>query len=267
MLSTQSQLLNHTAHWRAALLVAVATLPLILTIPAANAGQYVLEKGKGVEVCEAYQKNLNSFGEPMVCERQLDPQLPDFKKPEWTKPNDDQARSLEFDMAKYTSRVLGKPEPKSEAEIGVRTEKDIGWPAKRRLARVDVDNDGKPDIVLRQENGTCPETRAFSVNIAVLTEDVKRYDLEKSQFINAEYSALVGQLKNDPKPWEQRTAGLSKTDFRGYALYDVFQYRGTTYFDLWETGKDFPDPASARLHVFLHKNGKTQEVCTYRFEP
>jgi hypothetical protein len=53
------------------------------------AGEYMLEKGKGVEVCEAYSKNLNSFNlhsqYVMACERKINPIFADFKKPEWEK--------------------------------------------------------------------------------------------------------------------------------------------------------------------------------------
>src|SRR5207244_2656660 len=49
------------------------------------AGDYKMVLGKGIEVCEAYLKNLNSFPKapPMVCERPLNPELKDFQKPEW----------------------------------------------------------------------------------------------------------------------------------------------------------------------------------------
>lgn len=237
----------------------------ILLPASAIAGTYELIKGQGVEVCEAYLINLNAFGYPMVCERRVDEKLSDFKKPEWTKPEADQVRALEFDMAKLVSRVLNRPEPKSEAEIQVRTEDDPGWPAKRRIARIDIDNDGAPETILKQEDGSCPNTRAFSVNIAVLTEDGKHYDLERSKYISADFSKRAAKLTKNAEPEKYRTAGFARRDFWGYTLYDTFLYRGDAYVDFWEMGKDFPDPKSARLHVFLHKNGKTQEICTYRF--
>ena len=67
----------------------------------AHAGHYDLIKSKGMEVCEAYGKNLNSrftyalTGStvtitadkpsrlPFRCDRPLNPEFKDFSKPEW----------------------------------------------------------------------------------------------------------------------------------------------------------------------------------------
>lgn len=260
------QLVKPALFFSSCALVGLFTAPLLLAINTAYAGKYELVKGAGVEVCEAYAKNLNSFGNPMVCERQIDPKMPYFRKPEWTKLSAHQIRALEFHMATLVSRVLNRPEPKSMAEIKVRAEDDAGWPAKRRVARVDIDNDGTPDIVLKQEDGTCPETRGFSVTISVLTKDEKHYDLGRSKYIDVEFGRLVAQLEKDPAPGRRRTAGLARNDIQGGSLYDIFVYKNLSYFDLWEIGKDFPDPKSTRLHVFQHKNGTTEEICTYRFQ-
>jgi len=68
----------------------VSIVAFIFLLPAyVLAGEYVLVKGEGTEVCEAYKKNLNSFDlhneYVMACERKLSPQFTDFKKPEWRK--------------------------------------------------------------------------------------------------------------------------------------------------------------------------------------
>ncbi len=57
----------------------------LLMADLATAGEYVLVLGKGIEVCEAYLKNLNSFPDdpPMVCERKVNPKFPEFSKPVW----------------------------------------------------------------------------------------------------------------------------------------------------------------------------------------
>src|SRR6266571_2787452 len=203
-------------------LIALIAGAVSLAAPSAFAGGYELTKGQGEEVCEAYLRNLNSVDDPpqvMICERQLNPKMPEFKKPAWSKPSVDQFRALEFDMAKLASRVIGQPEPVNEASIELRSEDDLGWPARRRVARIDIDTD---------------------------------------------QSALLGQLNKEPNPSGRRTAGLSKRDFRGYSLYDIFLYKNTAYFDLWEMGRNYPDRTSARLHVFLRKHNETREVCTYR---
>ncbi len=57
----------------------------LLIADVATAGDYVLMLGKGIEVCEAYLKNLNSFPDdpPMVCERKVNPKFSEFSKPIW----------------------------------------------------------------------------------------------------------------------------------------------------------------------------------------
>lgn len=242
-----------------------------LTANLSLAGRYELIKGKGVEVCEAYAKNLNSFNphEPMICGREINPEMKDFKKPNWVEPDLAQARALEFDMAKLTSRVLNRPEPKDESQIKVFTAEDSGWPAWRWVATVDIDNDGVPDKVLKKQQGDCPMQRAFGMDIAVLTQDSKHYDLEKSKYIDMDYARLAAKLKKDTKPESWRTAVFGRNDskFHGGPLYDIFLYKNTTYFDLWEIGKDYPNPRAGRLHVLLRKDGTTKEICKYRFVP
>ena len=68
----------------------VSIVVFILLLPGyVLAGEYVLVKGEGAEVCEVYKKNLNSFNlhnkYVMACERKLNPKFTDFQKPEWQK--------------------------------------------------------------------------------------------------------------------------------------------------------------------------------------
>ncbi len=62
---------------------------LFVLLPVAGwTGEYVLVKGKGVEVCEEYGKNLNSFPpdtQPPICEAKINQKFADFKKPKWRK--------------------------------------------------------------------------------------------------------------------------------------------------------------------------------------
>lgn len=79
----------------------------------AHAGRYELIKGKGVEVCEAYEKNLNSFSPstPMLCERQVNRDFKDFAKPMWEKLTLDQIAEINVDAA---DRMLSMATPNSE---------------------------------------------------------------------------------------------------------------------------------------------------------
>jgi hypothetical protein len=62
--------------------LALLALSVFVATPAL-AGRYELIKGKGVEVCEAYGENLNSFNPstPMLCERPVNPDFKNFAKP------------------------------------------------------------------------------------------------------------------------------------------------------------------------------------------
>jgi hypothetical protein len=119
--------------------------------------------------------------------------------------------------------------------------------------------------VLKERQGSCPAHRAFSITISVLTEDGKHFDLDKSKYINPDLSKTAAQFSKDTNPNSLRTAGIRRDDVHGYLLYDVFLYKGKSYFDLWEMGKGYPDPNVARLRVFTWKSGATHELCTYRF--
>ncbi|MCK7498079.1 MAG: hypothetical protein MZW92_50755 [Comamonadaceae bacterium] len=65
---------------------AAAFVIIALSVSPAQAGQYVLEKGKGIEVCEAYGKNLNSLMDvpnrpSFRGSRPINPEFIDFSKP------------------------------------------------------------------------------------------------------------------------------------------------------------------------------------------
>lgn len=274
MRNTQSRFLNHTARWRAALFAGAAVLPLILTVPAAHAGQYELVKGKGVEVCEAYGENLNSFKPDytmMICERQVNPDATDFVKPNWNVLLEDDEVEVRLDRYELTRRFMGWDKTGEHVATAdsirakVRQGYDPGNPIVMEYAVIDIDNDGKPEKVLKEKEGGCLAQRAYSVSIAVLTKDGKHLDLEKSKYINPDFSKIAAKLAKDGNPQSLRTAGIRRDEVHGYLLYDVFLYKGKSYFDLWEMGKGFPDPSVARLHVFNWQSGKTRKLCTYRF--
>lgn len=238
----------------------------------ANAGHYEIIKGKGMEVCEAYEKNLNSFNPsgPMVCERKVNPETPDFKKPKWQVLEPAQAEALMLEENDLALKAMGSSQTKEQKEgysawVKERVEKDKN--AVLEVASVDINNDGKYETVLKNSDGDCNMHRTFSVNVAVLTDDGKHYDLAKSRYVSANFAQLAATLIQD----DQRslsTAGIARDNIDGAILYDIFLHKGIGYFDLWETGryKYTPDPHVGRLHVFLHKSDKTTEICTYQFK-
>jgi hypothetical protein len=232
---------------------------------AVQAGRYELIKGKGVEVCEAYRKNLNSFNphEPMICERQINSEMKDFKKSQWRNISEEQTFSLFMEENAIVLRSTGSS--KTEAQKEGFTE----WVREQikdqllvmQTTQLDIDNDSAPETVLKERNGDCPMHQASSASFAVLTKDGQHYDLEKSRYVNDGFSRVVAALKKDIKPESAHLAGMSDKEFVGDNVYDVFLYQDKTYFDMWVTGVN-----SGRLYVFLRKDGRTKNICAYRFK-
>jgi len=252
MHSTQSRFLNLTVRRRTVLLAFIASLPLALTMPAAYAGQYVLEKGKGVEVCEVYGRNLNAFSYlpyPMACERKLDPQFTDFSKPKWDEMDVWENRLL----LRETDSFLGLKHAYADAEKNpTEWERLLKDRIRARhavffLASIDIDNDGQDDKVLRYLNGDCTGTHFYGTPLLVLRPDKSALDIEKTS-----------PLLQNP----DRGSSKSEAGRWGYTMYDVFSYKGQSYFDLWSELAD----QKGFLRVFQTRNNQTQELCSYRYK-
>jgi len=215
---------------------------------AAQAGHYELIKGKGVEVCEAYAKNLNSFkpGIPMICERQINPEMKDFSRPTWTEIDPWQNR----EMVKNVESFLGdypRGNPKDDLaqwEDGVKDRVKIHH-LKIELAQVDIDNDGKNENTIKYYDGSCPMTRHYGTPLLVI--DQEKNSIEKR-------TALLMQ---NPK---SAAGGTARGIWAG-TMYDVFIYKDIVYFDRWSQSKN----QTGLLKVFTTKKDMTKEACRYRF--
>lgn len=240
---------------------------LVLLPIAAWAGHYELVKGQGVDVCEAYLKNLNAFGYPMVCEREIDPEFGSLKKPKWKKIDFNLAEKLaweEYEMALISmgivlddKRRIGHREWMNEQ---IRNGVIVFWESK-----IDINNDGVLERVVKKRQGICPVNHAFAVEIFIITKDGKNIDLEKTKYVNANMSEIADKIAKKSGRKEFGDAGFPRNKLWGYALYDVFMYKGKAYFDFWEMGIEYPEIKSAHLHVFLYQDNLTREMCTYRF--
>ena len=131
------------------LFIVVTVASAVFTYPA-HAGRYELIKGKGMEVCESYAKNLNSFKpvHPMICEREINPEMKDFQKPEWKEIDAWENRPL----VRKINRFLG---------LGMAEdwEDSLKWDIEHRqlvvhLSQIDIDNDGQRENVLRFAEGS-----------------------------------------------------------------------------------------------------------------
>lgn len=258
MHNTKPRFLNHTARLHVvALLAAFATFTL--AISAAYAGQYVLEKGKGVEVCEAYLKNLNSFDRvvPLACEREIHPSAKDFKKPAWKKLDAWENRELVTQTDKFLHGPYGYSQTNPQS-----WEEYVKGAIERHhleidIAKIDIDNDGKPENVIKYYSGSCETTGTYSTPILVVNPDLRTLDVEKTMRLMQNPTA---RMKN-PNP-EYGDIVIPPERAGDKVMYDVFSYKTRTYFD---RGVTLRQRSGIVLKVYKTEDRKTNEICTYRF--
>ncbi len=170
----------------------------LLMADLATAGDYKLVLGKGIEVCEAYLKNLNSFPNdpPMVCERPLNPKLIESSRPKWQPlefwPNRHLLRQAIRQHASnqaYTDEEFEKRDPYDKWEANMQ-----GRLSERAMtfhtAKLHVDQDGTEETVLRFDTAwPCDPTDEFTFSYAggiefyILTPDGQRIDGQKTGLI------------------------------------------------------------------------------------
>jgi len=216
----------------------------------AHAGRYELVKGKGVEVCEAYKKNLNSFkpSEPMRCDRLVNPEFKDFQKPKWERIDGLANYSLIESAYEFLEKPSG-PGRKADLE-GLRENiKAQNEPYTFSTATVDIDNDGKPERVLRYFDTCIPfgTKGRYGTPLLVVAADGRQVDSVKT-------SRVMHNRGHDSGP------GYPVGRW-SYAMYDVFVYRSATYFD---RSSDFVGERGF-LRVFSIQNNATKEVCHYKY--
>ena len=222
----------------------------LLIADVATAGSYLLVVGKGVEVCEAYLENLNSFPKhpPMVCERPLNPSLTDFSRPKW--------QPLEFwtnrhllreairqhpSNLKYSDDEFEKVEPLEKWEANLKA----GMAAQAMtfgIASLDVDRDGISETVLRFDGGfRCDPTNESNfaypggTEFYVLTPDGQHLDVWKS-----------GNFVNAGRP-------------------DIFLYKGHVYMSTWAGELKLSD-GELVVQTPLHLPGMDTRWCRYTYK-
>lgn len=275
-----------------------ATVAVFLFATSAFAGQYELIKGKGVEVCRAYEKNLNSFKPAtlMVCERQANPAFQDFAKPVWERLTLDQIAEINVDvadrmisMATPNSEVL--KQPKSER---IRKAKELiaaahndSWPLSVLRASIDLDNNGKSDSLVKDIHGKCDKQNPLpGVVLRPIGEDTTNARLieilQSGQYRQVDARSKCEPYKTEGVPTQKSLdvrdsltrekcamammeGATLKESLGGFVYPDVFRYKNEWYLDVWATERGPNYFNAGRLHVFQHKNGNTVELCEYDF--
>jgi len=161
----------------------------------ATAGEYLLVLGKGVKVCEAYLRNLNSFPDdpPMVCERKVNPKFPEFSKPTWQSLNALKHLDLIEQIERWKLYETGFDDPKRREELLTLIKARIeNGTVQLAVTELDIEQNGTitKETVLRYENADCNPANeshfAHSVGrqLYALNVDRTQIDLEKSKNIN-----------------------------------------------------------------------------------
>ncbi len=213
------------------------------------AGEYVLVKGEGTEVCEAYKTNLNSFNlhneYSMACVRDVIPKF-DFQKPEWQKmdlrKNIELLKTIELFLGNWGTvtpdNVKGWEEYIESRIKGEYVSID--------LCQIDINNDGKKENVIKYIDGDCPQGH-YGAALLVLNDDRTQLNMQKTTPLLQNPRTL----KNGPlsEGWDG-------------SMYDIFIHKNKSYFDRWRYGD--------LLRVFLTEQDKksnsiTREICRYKF--
>ncbi len=231
-----------------------ATLWAVL-VGIAAAGEYEIVHGQGQELCEVCQQNLQRMTEHPACERTYDTGL-GLAAPEW-KPFDvvqhlDTMKQVvkflrtgnEFAQDDY---VMG--EEQYEYYLRASSSRKGQW---AYLAQADINNNRKPDYVLRMPGGSCSRrgeggSGAYSAPIVVLRDDLRGIDRNLTDLV----------VQNPER--EIRLPGDTT-----YQLYSVFTYKGKTYFDRWNDAGVDGESQRSTLTIYESRDGETKKRCQLR---
>lgn len=217
----------------------------LLMADLATAGEYVLVLGKGIEVCEAFLKNLNSFPNdpPMVCERKVNPKFPEFSKPTWQPLN-----ALErLDLLEQIERL--RPSHNEEEYIRNR-EKLLAWFKEHiangtiRLAVTDLDI---------EQNGTTAR------------ETVLQYEYAGCDPANeSNFSGLSGLTFYVLNPGKMQVDVERSKSIHFYDRADIFLFKDRVYLTHWSGDLGFRNGtlSVSMPHGVINYPGR----CDYRYK-
>jgi len=223
--------------------------------------QLKIVKGKGVETCEIYQKNLDALGNPdLSCVRKISQEYEGIiKLPEWRKLDLWENRNLWAQVEKMSAGGVNNPKRMESKNSAWDNQQEIDNLAKKyqknaeqyheevyemSVADVDINNDGNPELVLRHQGGLCGEPVHYkAIALFVLAEKGGVVDIQKSRplFQDAWHN-----------PWT-KTLEQSGT-FKNGSMYDVFIYKGATYFDKWDR---------SGVGIYKYLGEETEEICHF----
>ena len=238
----------------------VAAAALLLTAAPVLAGHYELVKDKEMELCKLYQRNIEKSAtvhENARCDRPVDPSFAkQFGKPVWARINGKENIDLLVKANDYIDPIYDEHremlERKGLLEEEMRSRRQgiedllITGQLIPELTQADLDNDGTLDPLLRWNQ--CGSAHALSgLPIIAFKPGLTEVD-----------TVMMRPLKQNDD------AGVTIWLFPG-VNYDLFQYRGKTYFDVWQRAMEEDADRRPILRVLRDDRGKITEWCQYRF--
>jgi uncharacterized protein YecT (DUF1311 family) len=270
--------------------------------PSQNGQRYRFEliKGIGVPVCDAYLERLNTtkYEDPPFCDRPENDAVSGFARLnriplsstevhdlypiiskfmhsanqsdlEWTDMDlqSSLAQTGQFRLIDLNAQYFQKSIDSGETKI---------W---RYEPAIDIDNDGMPDNVEVWHGGA-----VAAVNGKCGREYANKYSSTGGSIMRQRQLAFV-VTRNDDRLDTRKTTNMFAHPGGGYRLPDgsifsayhpigattgIFKYMDTYYFDtFFDSRSDYEDKRKNdaelfnTLGVFLHKDGKTRQVCEY----
>ncbi len=242
-------------------------------------GDFVLTKGHGVPVCDAYLKRLNaaSYEEQPYCDRPEKTDVKGFEELNRIPLKQDEAFALGNRIYNFTHEGNQDTYPNQRSFIDRQIiQNELGHSIRtwRYEPPIDIDNDGAPETVLvwhgygassglyRCGSVKEKEPRRQSQIAYVLESDGMRINEKRTR-----------ELFGHPSGGYRVSAKEQLKAFRPIGrTIGIFKYRRLYYFDtFFDSSGDFDnrrqkDPGIGdTLGVFLNKGGATKQMCEYRW--
>lgn len=255
-------------------LIVLSALFCLAAPYAAAEDRYKLVAGKKNSLCQKFSDYLEQATQeniPPNCQTEFGTEFPEFAAILWR----EVVPKNHLDLAVQAYRYLNywpwnRPwvatslaKPKEQTAAGVELQYKHGW-WRMWLAEADIDNDGRPDKLLKVEDGRCgdrrPPPREFDwrVPVMVLNESQTDIDTVRSELILG--VSVLPPLR-----------GFEATGLHGIEqeVYDVFLYGDGTYSLRWQD--DWPlvvgrkyDRRYAAVTVYRIQRGKTATICRFK---
>ncbi len=280
-----------------------ASLALFVVLAStAQAGRYEIVKGKGVEVCDVYNKYLSTQRDELTCDREFPSDLTDLKRPAWQQLDPMQNKPLIGRIENYLQAPRDEKALKPWRPVYREDSPDelyISELARLALGQVDIDNDGRPETVVRFRDFRCdswgqaasPRGPRWVAPIVVLNGSKQDVDREKTyplmQNPNKTYISNAKAVEKAKellfaKEKQSLAPPISYSEMRrsipdllfAYSKYspgnpelqgyDAFLFKQQAYFDKWDEQEG--RKGIHTLSIYRTVNGKTDEVCRYRWQ-